>query len=658
MNLSRALRVLLFSVALVAATALPARAAGPAMRRIALLVGANDPPPGRSALRFAHDDATNLSDVLQRVGGFAPGDVHLLLDPRPAELLATFDSVAQSSASSGGDVLFVFYYSGHSDGQSLFPHGERMALADLRARVERLGARIRIGILDTCRGGSWTQSKGLTVGPPLSVADLMNVDTEGTALVSSSSGLENAHEASDVHGSFFTHYFTAGLRGAADRAGDGNVTLEEAFDYAKERTVRESARLAKTPQHPSFDLALRGRQDIVLTVLAADTSAVQITTTRAPVEVIHLPSGVTVADAQAGQGTVRIAVPPGRYLVRSVVDGKVLAKEIEVHAGETATLAEAQLEATGSEQLAMKGGDEKKAASSDEDDDDSSDDEDDKGHEHSIGIAIGSKRERERGHENNRDEKFHLPRCNGTDGDEAFRVSTACSGDLAVRGSIVSATGGASTQRQTGLEISLHGEDFWQRRLYSTTGAYRAAIGGGGAGFEGTLFGSGSFGLRLPVTADQGPIVRAGGVLYMMGNDAIYSSLIELPQTMAGWQWSHGHALVEAAGTLGVALTGRFRSDTAITREIGSGFAYGGRLSVQIPWVHASAIAERLPGNDGISTPIDMAMGSLCLQASPVAICGDAMLEQSKAHLFGDPTTEVTAKAAYGGVSIGLTSGW
>lgn len=186
-------------LAVLVATSPFAHAAPTGMRRIAVLVGANDPPPGRQALRFAHDDANELAEVLRRVGAFAAGDVHVLLDPHPAEILAAIDAAAH--AAGGADVMFVFYYSGHSDGQSLFPHGEVVSLADVRSRIEHLKARIRVGILDTCRGGSWTQSKGLTVGPPLDMADLLNVETEGTALVSSSSGFEDAHEASDVHGS-------------------------------------------------------------------------------------------------------------------------------------------------------------------------------------------------------------------------------------------------------------------------------------------------------------------------------------------------------------------------------------------------------------------------------------------------------------------------
>jgi hypothetical protein len=336
-----------------------ARGVEPALlRRVAVVVGANEPPPGRQALRFAHEDARVIADVLTRVGRFAPADVDVMLDPRPGELLAALDDAARKVASAGGEALLFFYYSGHSDGQSLYPHGEALSVVEVRERLARTGARLRVGLLDTCRGGSWTQAKGLSVGPPLDAADLLNVAAEGTALVSSSSGLENAHEAEAIRGSFFTHHFAAGLLGVADRSGDGSVTLEEAFEYAKERTVRDSARLAATPQHPSFDLQLRGRQDIVLTVLSSAPSGIEIEPARAMLEVIHLASGVTIAEAPVALRPLRLAVPPGRYLVRRVDGARhVFSKEIEVHPGETVSVAEGQLEATGDVRLALKGDD-------------------------------------------------------------------------------------------------------------------------------------------------------------------------------------------------------------------------------------------------------------------------------------------------------------
>lgn len=235
----------------------------------------------------------------------------------------------------------------------MFPHGESLAVADLRDRVARSTARVRVAILDTCRGGSWTRTKGLTVGPALDAVDLTNVATEGTALLSSSSGLENAHDAAAVRGSFFTHHVAAGLLGAADKSGDGNVTLQEVFDYAKERTVRDSARMAVTTQHPSFDMQLRGRQDIVLAQVSASSSALDVAQTNA-LEVIHLASGVTVLETPPGRQQLRLALVPGRYLVRRVADGRVYSREVDVRPGAAVSLDENQLEATGNDKLAMK----------------------------------------------------------------------------------------------------------------------------------------------------------------------------------------------------------------------------------------------------------------------------------------------------------------
>jgi caspase domain-containing protein len=345
---------LLGALALLARSAPAAEPRG--QRPIAVLVGANAPPPGRQRLRYAESDARLLADTLVRTGRFARSDVHVLLEPTPAELLATLDDVVRDAAAERrADPLLVFYYSGHSDGQQLFPHGEALALSELRAHIERSSARVRVAILDACRGGAWTGTKGLTLGPPLEAIDLMNVETEGTALVSSSSGIENAHEAAVYGGSFFTHHLAAGLLGAADESGDGNVTLQEVFDYAKERTVRDSARMAVTTQHPSFEIELRGRQDVVLASLASGQSSLELTQQH-PLEVVHVASGVTLLETLPGQGTVHLALPAGRYVVRRVNAGEVYSAEVEVEPGKTLRLDEAELGVSSGARLASKGG--------------------------------------------------------------------------------------------------------------------------------------------------------------------------------------------------------------------------------------------------------------------------------------------------------------
>lgn len=336
--------------ACVALKAPPAAATGP--RPIALVVGANAPPPGRSALRFAHSDAELMADTLSRTGRFAAEDIVTLLEPSAAELLESLARAAQSQT--GSDALFVFFYSGHSDGQMVFPQGEALALTALREQIARSPARVKVAILDTCRGGGWTGTKGLSVGPPLRAADLMSVEARGTALLSSSSGLENAHEAAVYGGSFFTHHVAAGLRGAADASGDGAVTLQEVFSYAKERTVRDSARMALTTQHPSFEIELRGRQDIVLAELAKSPSVLELSQEHA-LEVVHLGSGVTALETLPTQKLVRLALPAGRYVVRRVADEHVLSKDVSIEPGATVHLDERELTVSSDERLAFKG---------------------------------------------------------------------------------------------------------------------------------------------------------------------------------------------------------------------------------------------------------------------------------------------------------------
>jgi hypothetical protein len=86
-----------------------------------------------------------MGDVLTRVGRFAPSDVHVLLEPTPAEIAGVLDAVAKDVASTGADeTLFVFYYSGHSDGQALYPHGDAMMIGDLRDRLARIDARAHL----------------------------------------------------------------------------------------------------------------------------------------------------------------------------------------------------------------------------------------------------------------------------------------------------------------------------------------------------------------------------------------------------------------------------------------------------------------------------------------------------------------------------------
>jgi hypothetical protein len=95
-------------------------------RRVAIVVGANAPAPGRKPLRFAHQDARAVADVLRSQGGFAGEDVRLLFDPEPGEVLGALDAVLREAARSKS----VNRYRGRSC------RSERTWPANLSARAE------------------------------------------------------------------------------------------------------------------------------------------------------------------------------------------------------------------------------------------------------------------------------------------------------------------------------------------------------------------------------------------------------------------------------------------------------------------------------------------------------------------------------------------
>ena len=87
----------------------------------------------------------------------------------------------------------------------------------------------------------------------------------GHAFLTSSSADEVAQESEGLGGSFFTHYLTSGMRGAADVSGDGKITLNEAYQFAFHETLGGTADTRGGAQHPAYDIQLSGTGDVVMT---------------------------------------------------------------------------------------------------------------------------------------------------------------------------------------------------------------------------------------------------------------------------------------------------------------------------------------------------------------------------------------------------------
>lgn len=312
--------------------------------KVAIIVGANLAPPGRVPLRYAHEDARRVNEVLLAVAGFNARDTQLLLDPNPAEVLASLDRELRAAALRTEETVLFFYYSGHADEASIFPAGQPLSFSELKKRLEDTRVKLRIGLIDSCRGGSWTGTKGLKKVEPFVIDTPPTLLEEGSVLIASSSGHESAHETEALQGSFFTHYWNAGLRGAADRGGDGVITLNEAFEYARSLTIRDTALIGQEPQHPSFQMRLSGRRDVPLATLARQRTTLVYDQLTGPTEVVRLSDGLVVVETTPGARRVRLGLAAGTYLLRRRTQNAVFARITTLSAGSTLVVGEPELE--------------------------------------------------------------------------------------------------------------------------------------------------------------------------------------------------------------------------------------------------------------------------------------------------------------------------
>jgi hypothetical protein len=202
--------------------------------------------------------------------------------------------------------------------------------------------------------------------------------------------------------------------------------------------------------------------------------------------------------------------------------------------------------------------------------------------------------------------------------------------------------------------IAAEGEEFARRGIFSSKGSHRLAIGGGGAGFEGTLQAGFAGGFRIPFGEKHGPIIRAGAFGYLRGNDAFYASLLELPQVQVGYQYLRGATVIELGVTSGAVLAGRFRAGEAETRRLGAGLEVGTYAALHVPYFRLVLSGMRLPANDALSSPVRTAEGTLCAIATPMAICADGRASTTDAIVWpGTAPSEV--RSLYAGLTVGFT---
>jgi hypothetical protein len=261
--------------------------------RLAVIIGiGNYDAVGIPKLKFTTSDADAIYDVLTTRAGFKKEHVLLLTDTsatRPTlraikSALGTF--LARNARPE--DTVLIFF-AGHGapeidlrgqerDGLAkyLIPvdadpndlYATALSMEEIHTIFSRIEAERIVVFLDACYSGAAggrtfvsqrAGTRNLTVDE-LFLDRLTN--SKGRAIITASRSTEVSIELAELGHGVFTYYLVEGLKGAADRDGDGIVTLQELYEYVGQN-VSQKSRAAGGNQHPVMKGELEGVMPLV-----------------------------------------------------------------------------------------------------------------------------------------------------------------------------------------------------------------------------------------------------------------------------------------------------------------------------------------------------------------------------------------------------------
>lgn len=329
--------------------------------RFALVIGNNRGLAADVPLRFAETDAERMGRMLVDLGGFPEENTTLLKGRRAGAVrraLLSINTRIRRSTGQGKRVMLFVYYSGHADARDLHLHGMTLPTEELRKMVTGSAATVRILVVDACHSGSATRVKGGRPAPTFAIQMLNRLSSEGLAIITSSAATEESQESDKLRGSFFTHYFLSGLRGAADRNRDRRVSLAEAYAYAYGNTLRTTSKTLAGPQHPTYEYDIRGKGDFVITRLdrLVDHGVLRF---RAGGHFFVLKDdakGPVVAEVVVERSGAQVVLPAGTYFVRKRQPDLLMEGTVSVRRKSRVSLDERAMRRVAYAQLVRKGG--------------------------------------------------------------------------------------------------------------------------------------------------------------------------------------------------------------------------------------------------------------------------------------------------------------
>jgi formylglycine-generating enzyme required for sulfatase activity len=217
-------------------------------------------------------DAEEFAQVLRELAVF--DDVQVLINAGEGK---TRRSVARFFAERKRDDLLLLYFSGHgirNEQGQLFLAANDTEINILEASgipadfvtnsMNNSRSQRQLLILDCCNSGAFAHgSKSASaVGKSMGIATAFEGSGFGRVVLTATDATQYAWEGDKVIGdtqkSVFTHFLVEGLKGEADRNGDGRIDVDELYDYAYEQVV------SRTPKQTPGKWSYKQQGDIVL----------------------------------------------------------------------------------------------------------------------------------------------------------------------------------------------------------------------------------------------------------------------------------------------------------------------------------------------------------------------------------------------------------
>lgn len=243
---------------------------GIARYAVVIGVGAYD-RPGMPPARFAQADAQAMYDFLTTTGGYPKENVQLVSSA--SETKPTLTGIRRAlgvwlHGKAGKDDSVLVYFAGQgapemdaagrekdglskylvtqdTDPESLF--STALAMTELERVFARLRSERVVFLVDTDFTGqpdarSFVRQRTRAAGMSPEFLERLG-GAKGRVLIMASGTNEAAREPAELQHGLFTHYVLQGLGGAADRNGDGFVTVSELYSFVQGKVVEHARRL-------------------------------------------------------------------------------------------------------------------------------------------------------------------------------------------------------------------------------------------------------------------------------------------------------------------------------------------------------------------------------------------------------------------------------